>query len=373
MFRSSREGPTEGKAGGRTSIWLGTALIAAVGLLLGPLALASSAAVTPHAVPHATISGSSYVPVTPFRLVDTRTGATVPATYAGKTLAAASTLNVQVTGLGTVPAGATAAVLNVAAIDPTASGFLTVFPEGSAMPTVSNLNFTAGEILANLVTVPLSASGGISIFNPAGSTDILVDVEGYYTSTATGGLYNAVTPCVFLAPSPSGNGCGEHERAGHRGRYHRPAVPSSATAVVLSATAAHGVQPTLQTRGQAAPTKPPRTPGELRARAEAQMMAGAAPAPLTEKQQADQAVQKAQVGTAGMMEKIRGDLDAIRTFHKDATPEELKALNNAYLDKALGTTAPKEEKWTMIGKPYTKDGKAYVDERSPTGEQRAST
>ena len=40
MFRSSREGPTEGKAGGRTSIWLGTALIAAVGLLLGPLALA---------------------------------------------------------------------------------------------------------------------------------------------------------------------------------------------------------------------------------------------------------------------------------------------------------------------------------------------
>jgi hypothetical protein len=133
-----------------------------------------------------------------------------------------------------------------------------------------------------------------------------------------------------------------------------------------------GYQPTLQTRGQAAPVKPPRTPAELRARAEAQMMAGAAPAPLTEKQEADQAVQKAQVGTAGMMEKIRGDLDAIKAFHKDATPDELKALNNAYLDKALGTTAPKEEKWTMVGKPYTKDGKAYVDERSPTGEQRAS-
>ena len=51
MFRSSREGPTEEKAGGRTSIWLGTALIAAVGLLLGPLALASSAsaATKPHA------------------------------------------------------------------------------------------------------------------------------------------------------------------------------------------------------------------------------------------------------------------------------------------------------------------------------------
>jgi hypothetical protein len=42
-----------------------------------------------------------------------------------------------------------------------------------------------------------------------------------------------------------------------------------------------GYQPTLQARGQAAPVKPPRTPGELRARAEAQMMAGAAPAPAT--------------------------------------------------------------------------------------------
>jgi hypothetical protein len=102
------------------------------------------------------------------------------------------------------------------------------------------------------------------------------------------------------------------------------------------------------------------------------MMAGAALEPLTEKQQADQAIQAAQVGTAGMMEKIRGGLDAIKTFHKDATPDQLKALTDAYLDKALGTTAPKEEKWTMVGKPYMKDGKAYFDEKSPTGEQRTS-
>ena len=62
------------------------------------------------------------------------------------TLTAAGTLNVQVTGVyGTVPAGASAAVLNVTAVDPTASGFLTVFPEGTTMPTVSNLNFTPGE------------------------------------------------------------------------------------------------------------------------------------------------------------------------------------------------------------------------------------
>ena len=241
MFRSSREGPTEGKAGGRTSIWLGTALIAAVGLLLGPLALASSAAVTPHAVPHATISGSSYVPVTPFRLVDTRTGATVPATYAGKTLAAASTLNVQVTGLGTVPAGATAAVLNVAAIDPTASGFLTVFAEGTTMPTVSNLNFTPGVTVANLVTVPLSSSGIVSIFNHAGSTNVVVDVDGYYTSTPStsgSGLYDSLSPTRVLGSLQLGAAIGANTSSPVTvaGTAAADGVPGNATAVVANVT-----------------------------------------------------------------------------------------------------------------------------------------
>ena len=125
MFRSSREGPTEEKAGRHTLIRLGAALIAAVGMVLGPLALAASATSAPHAA--APVQGY-YVPVTPFRITDTRTGSGQP--NAGMTPSAAATLPVQVTGLGTVPAGASAAVLNVTAVDPTASGFLTVFPEG---------------------------------------------------------------------------------------------------------------------------------------------------------------------------------------------------------------------------------------------------
>ncbi|MGO9301693.1 MAG: hypothetical protein ACLQEG_15355, partial [Acidimicrobiales bacterium] len=116
-------------------IRLGTALIAALGMLLGPLAIAASAATAPHAAtPHASppVVEGSYVSVTPFRIVDTRTGATDPATYAGQTLAAATSLNVQVTGVGTVPVPATAstAVLNVTVTNPTDAGFLTVFPEG---------------------------------------------------------------------------------------------------------------------------------------------------------------------------------------------------------------------------------------------------
>jgi hypothetical protein len=87
----------------------------------------------------------SYVSVTPFRITDTRASSGQP--NAGKSLAANSTLNVQVTRVGTepVPAGTAAVVLNVTAVDPATSGFLTVFPEGITMPTVSNLNFSPGE------------------------------------------------------------------------------------------------------------------------------------------------------------------------------------------------------------------------------------
>jgi hypothetical protein len=181
--------------------------------------------------------------VTPFRLVDTRTGATDPATYAGKTLAAASSLNAQVSGVGTVPAGATAAVLNVTAIEPTvanggADGFLTVFPEGATMPTVSNLNFVPNQNVANLVTVALSSSGGITIYNNSGKTDVVVDVEGYYTSSLTGGLYNAVSPVRVLGSLASGTAIAANTSQAVTVTGTATGVPAYATAVVATVTAA---------------------------------------------------------------------------------------------------------------------------------------
>ncbi len=240
MFRSSREGPTEEKAGRRMPIRLGTALIAATGLLLGPLALASSAETVPHA---ASAVMGTYVPVTPFRLVDTRTGATNPATYAGKTLVGASSLNVQVTGVGTVPLGAAAAVLNVTVTNTTQPGFITVFPEGTTQPNVSNLNFTAAETVANQVTVPLSSAGGASFFNSAGSTDLVVDVEGYYSSTpaANGtGLYNSISPVRALGALGFGAPVAANTSVPVTVTGTLTGVPATATAVVVSATAAHG-------------------------------------------------------------------------------------------------------------------------------------
>jgi hypothetical protein len=240
MFRLFSEGPAEEKASKRTPIRLGMALIAVVGMLLAPLALAASAQVKSHA----TLQGS-YVAVTPFRIVDTRTGATDPATYAGQTVASGATLAVQVTGVGTtaVPTGALAAVLNVTAVGPTANGFLSLYaaPAATTEPTFSDLNFAAGETVANLVTVPLSATGGIEIYNHNGKTDVLVDVEGYYTATPLtngSGLYNAISPVRALGTLAAGAAVAANSSVAIPVTGTTTGVPASATAVVGNVTAA---------------------------------------------------------------------------------------------------------------------------------------
>jgi hypothetical protein len=116
-------------------------------------------------------------------------------------------------------------------------------------------------------------------------------------------------------------------------------------------------QPTLQTRGQATTTiRPPRNIAQVRAQAEARMMAAGSPLTLEQ-----QEVQKAKAGTAGMMETVQGGVNAIKKFHPDATPEELKHLTNTYLDAALGTTDKKTTLKPLTGtKPYKgADGRYY--------------
>src|SRR5439155_269772 len=81
-----------------------------------------------------------------------------------------------------IPVGARAVTLNVTATNPTAGGYLTVFPHGQSRPTASNLNFTAGQTIPNLVTVPVGADGKVDFYNFLGTTDVVADVFGYYTS-----------------------------------------------------------------------------------------------------------------------------------------------------------------------------------------------
>src|ERR1035437_2576636 len=140
-------------------------------------------------------------PLTPARITDTRAGSGQP--NAGKTIGAGQSLTVQVTGAGGVPAtGVSAVVLNVTEADNTAGGFLTAYPQGTTTPTDSNPNFVPGQTVANRVIVPVSASGQIDILNHAGNTDVVVDVNGYFSDSTgaptAGSLFNPVTPSRII-------------------------------------------------------------------------------------------------------------------------------------------------------------------------------
>jgi hypothetical protein len=144
-------------------------------------------------------AGPSFTGLTPSRLVDTRipSGGTVDGAFSGGgQLAGGTALNVAVAGRGGVPAsGAGSVVLNVTVARPSAASFLTVWPAGQTRPNASNLNYTPGQTVANMVVVPIGANGAISIVNESGSTDVLVDVLGWFPSASS---FTGLTPARLL-------------------------------------------------------------------------------------------------------------------------------------------------------------------------------
>ncbi len=60
-----------------------------------------------------------------------------------------------------VPAGAVAVIKNVTVNNGLSGSYLTVYPAGSTVPNVSNLNFAAEQTIPNLVTLKLSDDVGM--------------------------------------------------------------------------------------------------------------------------------------------------------------------------------------------------------------------
>lgn len=133
--------------------------------------MASDVRLIPAALPPA------YTPAGPVRILDTRSGIGGPIAPVGP----GKMISLQVTGSNGVPAsGVTAVVLNVTAVNPTADSYVSVYPDGGPRPTVSNLNFTAGQTFPNLVIVPVGSNGQVDFYNNTGSVDLLADLAGYY-------------------------------------------------------------------------------------------------------------------------------------------------------------------------------------------------
>jgi hypothetical protein len=122
--------------------------------------------------------GASFFTLFPSRIVDTRNGTG----GFSSPLGAAATMTVTVEGHGGVPATfVKAVIINVTVANPTTASDLVIWPHGATQPTASDLNFVGGQTVPNLVVVKLSALGQIDIFNAFGTTNVIVDVVGYYT------------------------------------------------------------------------------------------------------------------------------------------------------------------------------------------------
>jgi hypothetical protein len=106
-------------------------------------------------------------------------------------------LELTVAGRAGVPADASAVLLNVTAIGPSADGFVTVFPCGSARPLASSVNHAAGGVAANAVFAKVGAGGTVCIFTQA-ATDLAVDINGY--------VYPTSLPVSLVPPSSSSAG-----------------------------------------------------------------------------------------------------------------------------------------------------------------------
>jgi hypothetical protein len=218
----------------------GSVAVAAIGAAVpAPAALAAGPSV------HAAIATNAggFVPLTPFRILDTRHALGAP------THKVASNATLSFTAAGgiatPVPPSVSAVVLNVTVTGTLNSGFITAFPSTTVRPTVSNLNFAKGQTVANLVTVPVGPDGKVSLYNgSAGSVDLLADVAGYYAAgTATDpGMFAALAPKRIL-DTRNGTGAAKHVVGAAAtlpvtvGGAAGSGVPADAKAVVLNVTA----------------------------------------------------------------------------------------------------------------------------------------
>jgi len=130
------------------------------------------------------VSKSGFVPLNPVRLLDTRSGAlTVDGLFQGQgMLPKLGQIDLTVLGRGGMIASEVdAVVLNVTVTNPIGVGYATVWPAGSTLPNASNLNYVAGDTVANLVVVKLGTNNQVSLFSHA-RTDMIADVVGYFVS-----------------------------------------------------------------------------------------------------------------------------------------------------------------------------------------------
>lgn len=199
--------------------------------------------VTAYVVGGTATSGGTTVSTTSSRLADTRTGQGLTVRGA---MTNGSVRTVKVAGLAGVPRTGAAAFLNVTAVTPTADGYVTAYPSGSARPVSANVRFTRGANVTGLVLVPLAPDGSVQLYTSTpGSVHLVVDVAGWIlTGTPSTPGATSTGPLARLVDTRLGTGAPAAALGPYGtltvGAAGRASVPAGAFAAVLSVTATGG-------------------------------------------------------------------------------------------------------------------------------------
>jgi len=185
---------------------------------------------------------STYTAVGPVRAMDTRKGTGVPAGAVPPGGVVSLPVGGQNIGGVAIPSGISAVAMNVTVTAPAAGGYATVYPNQTAggvavvRPTVSNLNFSANQTIANLVIVPVGADGKVDFYNGAGATHLIADVAGYFSAGAAGAKYHALGP-DRIVDTRIALGAPSTAPVPAAGVFGLP-IPSTATAILANLTVA---------------------------------------------------------------------------------------------------------------------------------------
>jgi len=181
-----------------------------------------------------------FYPVAPCRVVDTRAGSKQPKGLGPPLLQAQ-----QVRDLPILSSPCLQEVTNPQAysfnvtVVPNPSGqqlgFLTVWPSNLSLPTVSTLNNPTATVVANAAIVPAAPDGDIDVY-AYNSTDLIIDINGYFAAAATGLSLYPSQPCRVIDTRSSG-GAFDGQRNPPVNVADSPCpIPSTAQEYVFNAT-----------------------------------------------------------------------------------------------------------------------------------------
>jgi hypothetical protein len=145
------------------------------------------AATTTAALPLGT-NALVFVAMTPCRIADTIAAQGLAGAFGPPSLiggATGRTFPIQSNTTCPVPSVAQAYSFNISVVPPAAGGYITAYPTGQTLPLAATLIWAQALLVSNAAVVPAGLSGSVDVYASA-NTDLVIDINGYYTTPPAG-------------------------------------------------------------------------------------------------------------------------------------------------------------------------------------------